>query len=83
MLIRSPSGYRGLLELARRFRQQVLVARPAVLLALQRDEVLHAGELGTDAVHRVQVVGVGADDAGATVGNDVGEVIRHVDVLSD
>jgi hypothetical protein len=44
---------------------------------VERDEVLHAGDVAADAVHSLQVIAMGAHDLGAAVVDDVREVGRR------
>ena len=72
---RSSSSIFGSREVGRGRGDLVLVVEPAVARALQGDELARLGDAVADAVHGVEVVGVDADDAGAAVVDDVGEVV--------
>ena len=62
-------------EVGRRGGDLVLVIDPAVARALQGDELARFGDAVADAVYGVEVVAVNADDAGAAVVDNVGEVV--------
>jgi hypothetical protein len=53
----------------------IFVIDPAIARALQGDELARFEDAVANAVHRVEVVRVDADDAGAAVVDDVGEVV--------
>ena len=52
-----------------------LEVQPAVLAAVERDEVPDVRQLVADAVHRVQVLPGGADHGGTGVVDDVAEIV--------
>lgn len=54
--------------------QHGLIIGPAGLAAGKRHEMLHPGHLLTNRIHRIEVIRMHTDNAGAAVVQDVGEV---------
>ena len=68
-------------ELAARATYELLIVQPAVACAFERNEVLDVRNLVTNAVDRVQVIGMGTHHPGAAVADDVGKVVGDQPVV--
>ena len=67
--------------MSRGFRQEGLVIQPAGLASFERDKGGHIGQLRANALDRLKVIGVHADNPGAAVVDQIGKIIRDQAVI--
>ena len=72
---------RGSAEMPRGFCQKSLVIQPADLASFERDKGRHLRQPRANALNRLEVIGVNADNPRAAVVDHVGEIIRNQAVI--
>ncbi len=69
------------MKVGRRFGHESLVVQPAGLGSFERDEGRHARQLRANALDRIEIIRVHADNPGPAVVDQIREIIRDQTVI--